>query len=55
MAATMSGSLFLISESVPQNLLGAGMAFTEVVVGIFIFPFCLEELRTEVVAGLGLA
>ena len=55
MAATMSGRLFLISKSVPQNLLGAGMAFAEVVVGIFIFPLCLEEMRTEVIAGLGLA
>ena len=51
MAATMSGRSFLVSESVPQHLLGAGMVFAEIVVGVFSF---LYALTVEVVAGLGL-
>ena len=31
------------------------MVFAKVVVGVFLFPLCLEELMVEVVAGLGLA
>ena len=52
MAATMSGRLFLVSESDPQHLLGAGVVFAEVVVGVLVFPFHLEELTVEVVASL---
>ena len=54
MAATMSGRSFLVSESVPQHLLGAGVVFAEIVVCFFLFPLCLEELTVEVVAGLRL-
>ena len=54
MAATMSRRSFLVSESVPQHLLGAGVVFAEIVVGVFLFPSCLEELTVEVVAGLRL-
>ena len=50
-AATMSGRSPLVSESVPQHLLGGGMVFARIVLGIFLFPFCLEELAVEVVAG----
>ena len=55
MAVTMSGRLFFVSESVPWHLSGAGVVFAEVVVGVFLFPLCLEELMVEVIAGLGLA
>ena len=44
MATMMSRRYFLVSESVPWLLLGAGMVFAKVVVGIFLFPFCLEEM-----------
>ena len=53
-AATMSGRSSLVSESVPRHLLGAGMVFARVVLGIFLFPFCLKELAVEVVVGQGL-
>ena len=55
MAATMFGRLSLVSESVPRHLLGAGVVFAGVVLGVFLFPFCLEELVVEVVAGQELA
>ena len=51
----MSWRSFLISESDPQRLLGAGMVFTEVVFGVLLFSFRLDEFTVEVAAGLGLA
>ena len=54
-AATMSGRSFLVSESDPRCLLGTGMVFAEVILGILLFPFCLDEFTVEVVVGLGLA
>ena len=54
-AAMMSGRLSLISESVPRYLLGTGVVvFARVVLGVFLFPFRIEELAVEVVAGQGL-
>ena len=50
----MSGRLSLISESVLRCLLGAGVVFARVVLGVFLFPFHIEELAVEVVAGQGL-
>ena len=54
MASPMSWRSFLVSESVLQHLLGAGMVFSKVVVGVFLFPLGLEELTVEIHAGLGL-
>ena len=51
----MSGRLFLVSKSVLQHLLGVDIEFAKVVVGVFLFPFCPEELTIEVIAGLRLA
>ena len=55
MAATISGRSSLISKSVPRHLLGTGAVFAGVVLGVFLFPFCLLELVVEVVDGQGLA
>ena len=55
MATSMSWRSFLVSESVPWHLLGAGVVFAKVVVGVFLFPLGLEELTADIVAGLGLA
>ena len=46
--------IVFVSESVSQHLLGAGVVFAEIVVGVLLFPLCLEELTVEVIAGLGL-
>ena len=50
----MSGRSFLVSESDPRCLLGAGVVFAEVVLGV-LFPFRLDEFTVDVAAGLGLA
>ena len=54
-AATMSRRSSLVSESVPWCLLDAGIVFAGVVIGVFLFPFCLEELAVEIIVGQGLA
>ena len=51
----MSGRSFLVSESDPRRLLGAGVVFAEVVLGVLLFPFRLDEFAVKVAAGLGLA
>ena len=38
-AATMSGRLFLVNESVSRRLLEAGLVDVDVVEGVFLFPF----------------
>ena len=51
----MSGRSFLVSESDPRRLLDAAVVFAEVVLGVLLFPFRLDEFAVEVAAGLGLA
>ena len=47
MAATMSGRSFLVSESDPWRLLGAGVVFAKVVLSVLLFPFRLDEFTVE--------
>ena len=51
----MSGRSLLISKSDPQRLLGAGVVFAAVVLGVLLLPFRIDEFAVEVAAGLGLA
>ena len=51
MVAIMSGKLSFINESVLRRLIDTGMVFARVVLGIFLFPFHLEELVVEIIAG----
>ena len=54
-AATMSGRSLLVSESDPRHLLGAGVVFATVVLGVLLLPFRIDEFTVDVAAGLGLA
>ena len=55
MAATMSGRLFLINETVLRRLLKAGLVDVDVVEGVFLFPFHFEVVDVDATAGHGLA
>ena len=55
MAATMSGRLFLVNETVLRCLLKAGLLDVDVVEGVFLFPFHLEIVDVDATAGRGLA
>ena len=50
----MSGRSFLVSESDPRRLLGAGVV-AAVVLGVLLLPFRIDEFTVEVAAGLGFA
>ena len=54
MAATMSGRLFLVNETVLRRLLKASLVDVAVVEGVFLFPFCLEVVDVDATAGRGL-
>ena len=54
-AATISGRSFFVSESDPRLLLGAGVVFAMVVLGVLLLPFHIDEFAVEIAAGLGLA
>ena len=50
----MSRRSFLVSESDPRRLLGAGVV-AAVVLGVLLLPFRIDEFAVEVAAGLGFA
>ena len=51
----MSVRSFLVSKSDPRRLLGAGVVFAALVLGVLLLPFRIDEFAVEVAAGLGLA
>ena len=54
-AVTMLGISFLVSESVPRRLFGAGLEDDDTVDGVFLFPFRLVVAGVDVTAGIGLS